>query len=95
MLFYIGSNPNLPNLTFVGKKLYLDDDDWSYIVIDENPIWYTNNLNIEDIKTLLLESKLDKNYILITRVGNLHHVYHSQDHKIYYNNGNLTNIPHM
>lgn len=91
MLFYIGSDPNLPYLTFVGKKLYLDDY-WNYTIIEDIPVWYTNNLTIEDIKTVLLESTLNKDYIVITRVENVHRVLHSQNHIIYYNNGNLTNI---
>lgn len=91
MLFYIGEDPKLDYLTFVGKKLYLDDD-WSYAVIDAQPIWYTNNLSLEDAKTLLSEYKLEKNYILITRVNDIHRVLHSENHKIFYNQGNLTNI---
>jgi hypothetical protein len=92
MLFYIGSDPKLPYLTFVGKKLYLDDN-WSYIPIGDTPLWFTNNLSANEAEKVYMGSELDKTYIVISRdKDNKYEIYHSKDCIISSNAENITNI---
>jgi hypothetical protein len=92
MLFYIGEDPKLGYLTFVGKKLYLDDH-WSYTLIGDSPVWFTKTLDVYEAEKVFMGYELSKTYIVITRdKNNQFQIYHSKDCMILYDTENITNI---